>query len=391
MSVNKKKAAEYTFGIVLVIALVLLAGRIYLPIWLTGYVNQQIDALDGYGGSVRDIDVALWRGAYSIHDLNIYKDDTGIPVPFVDIKTVELSIEWKALLNGAVVGEVDLYNADLNFATAGGEVQTGEGAGWAHLVDVLTPFDINRLTINQGKVAFKDFSAQPPVDLFIKDINFQVENLKNVEDKSQALPSPMVLTGNSIGGGALSATGDLNALKDVPDFDMNVKLEHAQLPSINNYANSIAGIDFKKGDLSVYIEAAARNGAVTGYIKPVITNIDIVNLKQDSNPFNLLWESLVAVFVTIFENHSKGQLATRIDISGNLNQPDISTWSAIKGIFYNTFSPYRRGTDNLIDFSSVFAKRKELDARAKGQPAEPAHQHVVEQKSFREKQEERSR
>lgn len=337
------------FAVLLIVGLI--GARIYLPYWVTDYVNREIDALDGYSGSISDVDINLWRGAYQIHDLKIFKDSGNIPVPFVAIKKSDLSVQWAALFDGAIVAEIDLYDADLNFATTGGAMQTGEGAGWVKLVDALSPLDINRLQIHGGKLAFKDFSANPPADIFVKDIALKVENLKDVKDKNQPLPSPVSLSGVSIGGGKVTANGNMNILRDVPDFDFDVKLEGAKLPSINNYARSIAAIDFESGNISIYIEAAAHEGKVTGYIKPIMTNVSIVSIERDKNPFSLLWQSIVSVFSEIFKNHSEDQIATRITLEGDFGNPETDTWSAIVNIFRNTFNAFIRDTDDTVDFS----------------------------------------
>lgn len=343
-------------SLILLVAIGLIGARIYLSYWVRAYVNRQIDNLHGYSGSVGDIDIHLWRGAYIIQDIKIFKDNAGIPVPFVDIKTADLSVEWRALFQGSIVAEIDFYDADLNFATTGNSIQTGEGAAWTKLVDALSPLDINRLEIHSGKLAYKDFSASPPADIFVKNITLKVENLRNVEDKNKPLPSPVYLSGTSIGGGKVTASGNMNILRATPDFDFDVKLENAKLPSINNYARSIAAIDFEKGGISIYIEAAAHNGHVTGYIKPILTDVSIVSVKHDKNPFSLIWQSIVSVFAEIFKNHSYDQIATRIPLEGNFNDPETDTWSAVVGIFRNTFNAFKHETDNSVNFLNTSKK-----------------------------------
>src|SRR5438105_4923382 len=53
--------------------LLLIAGRLALPYGIRWYVNRTIDQSPLYAGRIGDIDVHLWRGAYSIHDLRIVK------------------------------------------------------------------------------------------------------------------------------------------------------------------------------------------------------------------------------------------------------------------------------------------------------------------------------
>lgn len=347
-----KNINRYVFATIAFLALALIIGRFYLPFWATDYVNKKINELEGYNGYVTGIGVSLWRGAYQIHGLKIFKEESDIAIPFVDIETADISVEWRALFDGAIVAEIDLYNADLNFAVSpsGTDIQTGEDAGWAGFVDTLSPLDINRFEIHSGKVAFKDFSTSPEVDIFIQDIRLQVTNLKNVKDINQPLPSPVLLYGNAIGDGTLNIQGAMNILNDVPDFDLDVKFENAYLPAINDYSRSLAAIDFTSGTLSLYSELVAKDGLLTGYVKPVAQDVRIIDITPDKNPINLLWESIVAVFASIFKNHGENQLATQIPIEGRIDSPETSIWSAFIGIFRNTFRAFTKDTDDTVDF-----------------------------------------
>lgn len=351
---KKRKTLRYALialAVVLVAALV--GARIYLPYWLTDYVNRQIAALDGYGGRVNDIDVHLWRGAYQIHNINIYKERGGLKEPFFAARTIDLSVEWRALFNGAVVAEMDLYDADLNFSKG----QTGEGAGWARFVDALSPLDINRFEIHGGKVAYIDRGAQPPVNLYIHGIEAQVKNLRNVTEKNRALPSPITVSGESIGGGRLGITGAMNILKNVPDFDLNAKLVGAPLPAFNNYARDMAGVAFRSGDIAVYSELAAANGRVTGYVKPIVTHIDIA--QSGTDPITAIWRTFVAAFMEIFKNHPRDQFAMRVPIDGRLSEPNSDTWSAFLSIFSNAFGgAFSRDTDGNVTFNDALMEKE---------------------------------
>ncbi|MGK2870826.1 MAG: DUF748 domain-containing protein [Alphaproteobacteria bacterium] len=337
--------------VVAVIALLLITARIYLPYWVTDYVNQEISRLDGYGGGVGEIDLHLWRGAYQIHDINIHKTQGGLKEPFMAAKTVDLSVQWNALFQGAIVAEIDVYKLNLNFA----KNQTGEEANWAEFVDTLSPLDINRLAVHSGKIAYIDYTADPNVNIYLDHINAEVTNLKKIEDKDNPLPSNLHVSGHSIGDGKLSIDGKLNLLKNTPDFDITAKLEGASLTAFNDYTRSYASVDFESGTIGIFSELAAANGRVIGYVKPVADNISIIDVKnQDKNPFNLLWESAVAVFVKLFQNHPTDQFAMRIPIEGDINNPDQNIWAAFLSIFENAFGKaFSKDADGNIDFSDI--------------------------------------
>ena len=55
----------------LAVVLFLVAARVAMPYLVEDYVNDKLAALDSYDGHVGDIDIHLWRGAYSIDDIEI--------------------------------------------------------------------------------------------------------------------------------------------------------------------------------------------------------------------------------------------------------------------------------------------------------------------------------
>ncbi|WP_339715104.1 DUF748 domain-containing protein [uncultured Sneathiella sp.] len=341
--------------VVIVIAAVLVAGRLYLPFWVKDYVNTQIALLDGYRGGIQDIDLNLWRGAYKIHTLEIRKQENGLDVPFAAARTVDLSVEWKALLEGAVVAEIDIYGADLNFS----KTQTGEGGGWLELVDALSPFNINRLAVHGGRVAYIDYTAEPNINLFVKDIDATVTNLRNVTDKENPLPSHITISGTSIGDGVLSFDGRLNILREIPDFDTTSELKEANLEAFNDYGRAYAAIDFEGGKIGIFSELAAADGDVTGYIKLVATDVTMVSTEQEENPLNALWETLVSGFVELFENQPKDQFALRVPIEGNLDNPEGDLWPAFISIFSNAFEKaFTKNEDGTINFQDAIEKEE---------------------------------
>lgn len=343
-------------GIIVVVILLLIGGRLYLPYWVTDYVNRKIAALDGYSGSVKEIDIHLWRGAYQIHNLDIHKTNGGLKTPFVAAKLIDFSVEWKALWQGTIVSEVDIENITLTFSKS----QNGQGADWTQFIDDLTPFDINRLGINGGKVSYVDYAASPDVNLYIDNIRAEVTNLRNIDKKNMALPSNLRIQGNSIGNGKLVINGRGNILKKIPDFDLDIKLENASLAAFNNYTRDSIGIDFTSGTIGVYSELAAANGHVTGYVKPIATKVRMLDLDKDTNILHIIWESLASAFMEIFKNQTQDQFALRIPIDGSIDQPQSNMWSGFWSIFSNAFvKAFPRTTDGSIDFKNALEVNKD--------------------------------
>ncbi len=326
------------FATLFSLLVILVVGRIYLPYWVKDYANQTLSNIDGYRGSVDDVDIALYRGAYVIHGLKIYKLDKGIPVPFIDFARTDLSIQWGALFDGRIVGDVTLDRPVINFArsASGATAQTGVETDWTVPIKELMPLDINFVEINNGKIAYKDFFTSPNVDVYIDNMSARATNLRNAEDKKAAMPSDVTVSGTSIGDGKLNIAGKMNILKKIPDFDFDAKLESISLPAMNNYARPFIGIDFESGNLNIYTELLVKDGAVSGYVKPLATSVHIMDSEPD-DAIKFIWEALVSGVMEIFSNQKEDQFATQIALEGRLDSPQTNIWSTLGGIFRNAF------------------------------------------------------
>ena len=347
----------------LVGSVVLLIGavgaRMYLGTWLLHYVNTVLQHhIAGYRGSVEGIDINLYRGAYRIHNLVLNKENGHIPTPFVSIEAADLSLQWSALFHGRIVSRIILERPTVNFAVKESERQTGTDVDWTKPIRDLMPIDINLVTIRDGQVTYQDFSSSPKVDIYIRKLNGEVRNLRNVENPSDPLPSHLKINGSSIGNGSLRLEGRLNILKNVPDMDLRLQLENAALPAINNYSKAYGSFDFKNGVLDFYSRTGVQDSRVSGYVKLLAHNVAI-NKTKSSNPLQIAWSTLVEIVITIFTNQSKDQFAVEAPLGGNLNDINSNAWAALGSIFRNAFvSALQKGLNEKGDSSVAPAEEE---------------------------------
>src|SRR3954451_10278003 len=96
---NKKQKAVLVF---LFVVLTLVTLRAFLPEIVRDQINARIDKMGDYHGHVVDVDLHLWRGAYSLNKLVIQKATGKVPVPLLDAPRVDLAISWREMLHGGV-------------------------------------------------------------------------------------------------------------------------------------------------------------------------------------------------------------------------------------------------------------------------------------------------
>lgn len=340
-----KKRYGWPLIIVIVVIAALVILRAMLPGLVKDYLNGQLADMGAYRGHVESVDIHLWRGAYTIHDLNIVKADGEVPVPLLRVDSIDLSVSWSALTRGAVVGEVDFFSPSLNFVDTPSESgdQTGEGVDWREQVKSLLPIQINRLGVHDGRVHFRNFSSKPPVDLEISEINGAMTNLSNraaaQSDDKGGRVAELSARGLLLNQAATELHARFDPLSELDNFDFSLKTTGLDLTRLNEFARAYGNFDFRSGAGDFVMELSARDSQLDGYAKPLFRNVEIFDLEQDADkgPLEATWQAMVAATAWIFENHSEDQIATRVDIQGNLNQQNVSAWQAFTSILRNAF------------------------------------------------------
>jgi uncharacterized protein involved in outer membrane biogenesis len=335
-----------------ILVVVLVAARIALPVVLERYVNKTLDELDGYSGSVQDIDVSLWRGAYQIEGLRIVKTGGKVPVPFVSAREIDLSVEWKALLDGSIVAEIDLFAPKLNFVNSEkpSERQTEVDKSWTDTVKELVPFDINRVAIHNGQVHYRDLEAKPRVDIFVQRIDATLRNLTNSEDLGGNLFASYRVSALAMGSGKITSQGRLNPYEKYPTFDIAFKLDGLELKQINQFLQAYANVDAEAGTISMDSEFSAKNGKFEGYAKPFIDHLQVLKWNEEKEGFfGKIWEAVAEAAGELLEDQDKDRIATRIPLRGSVEEPAADVWTTIGGILKNAFlESLRRGLEGSI-------------------------------------------
>lgn len=320
--------------LVLVIALQLLLEPLVLR-----FANKKLDDMPGYKGHIEDVDISLWRGAYTIEGVRLQKIEGNVPVPFFSARSADFSVEWKALLRGKVVSEITLDRPRLNFVSGPTQAQSQNDAeGWQEVVEDLFPLTINRFEILQGEIHFRDFHRTPKVDIHLDHLDAVATGLTNSQEQSSPLPATFKLTGRAMGHAPLRVDMKVAPLADDPTFDLNAELTDLELTTLNDYFNAYAFMDVESGTLSLFTEMAAKEGAFKGYIKPLTKNLNILDLEKDAqNPLRLAWETITGAVGQIFENQPRAQVGTQIPFSGRFSDPNPDIWKTVGTLLRNAF------------------------------------------------------
>ena len=343
------------YKILIGILLLLIAVRIALPTIVKNYLNKTLENIEGYTGHVEDVDIALYRGAYRIDGLVLKSTEQDSDRPFFSSEGIDLSLSWSAIFDGAITGEIILERPELNFVATESEedtMATGEDVDWTKEIKSLLPISINLFQIKNGRINYIDEFSDPKVDLYLNEMEFKIEDIRNTTDKSNPLPSPYELTATSIGEGKLNASGKANLLRQIPNFDLDFKFEEANLTAINDFSQAYGWFDFEKGNISLFAEMALVDSTLDGYFKPVLDNVEILDWDKEAEEEGFLrkvYEGVVGGATEILENQPKDQSASRVTIKGTVTKTNIGVATAIITLFKNAFiQPLKKELEGRI-------------------------------------------
>jgi len=335
------RALRVVRWVVLGLILLLAVLRLLLPFAVERYVNRQLNKAHDYGGSIGSVHIQLWSGRYRINNMRIFKGTGGIRVPFFAAGRIYLSVEWKELFHGSVVGQVRMEQPKVNFVSGPTEAQTqtGKDEGWNTILQSLFPFKLNRLEIEDGQIHFQNEHSTPPVDIYVNKLSVTATNLTNSRNFKNELPAGITARATTVGGGGMDVQIQLNPMTEAPTYQVTAQLTNVDLPALNDFLKAYGKFDVARGQFALYASVASKNGAYDGYLKVFFNKLEIFAWEKErkKNVLEIFWQAIVGTLATAFKNQNKDSLATRIPISGSYGDKKIGTWTAVATLMRNAF------------------------------------------------------
>ena len=342
------------------IVVLLLGARIALPYVVKHLVNERLERIPNYTGHVDDVDIQIWRGAYRFEGFFINRQSGLIQEPFFRARKIDVSLVWRELWHRRVVSDIRIDEGQLTFVQGPNPeaTQTDLDRRWQDVIRDIFPIDITYLEITDGLLRYINNAKQPKADLFVTHMRMTAVGLRNRPDPTEegALPAKITVEGESLGGGILKLVLHAEPLAAQPHFHLSLKLDRADLPSLNDSLRAYANVDVGRGTLQIVAEMAGKDGGFRGYVKPFFENLDFKNIKdEDKGIAAQIWEKLVAGMAILVKDGSRDQVATRIPFEGRFGDAKVGLFATFVNLFRHgfiqAFNPTIEGsvkTDNVL-------------------------------------------
>ena len=333
------------------ILLFIIALRLALPYLIKFSANRYLQSNDAITGHIDDVDLHIYRGAYKIRGIHLEIVGEKANVPFFSADYIDVSVLWAALFRGKIVSELYIQSPVLTLVDVKESSDDSERYAtiasektWLNLEKNFIPANlkVDRIELADGRIALRGISEKTPLvaDLELYDVNALVKYLASA---GQNMPPVSASAEARVGDkGAIQLDGSIDLYTKKPTFDVDAKIDDLDVMQLDNAIKLYSPIDVEAGKVSSALELKAEEGEVDGYFKIAAEDLKVFSWKEDvkkdnDNFFQVLVDSMVGGVSALLTNRKTDAVATRVPISGSIDEPGVSVLSSVINLIKNAF------------------------------------------------------
>jgi membrane protein len=357
----------------------LVITRAALPRLLTWLANIAVGRMPGVRGRVRGVRINFMAPGLAVLDLSLSKLNGGAPEHRIEVGSIAVNSEWKKLLTGALVGSIHIDSPRLFLDADGIHRTDGAGASvpdhgqatqqpWQAVVKQLPRFKVSSAVLTNGEVHVLGVPGKTEVDPAIDRLNLRTENITNSLDLASTLMAKVSADARILATGTFQLQAQGYPLAEVPTFNADLSCSDVDLTELRSVIEKAVEIDVRRGMLNFYLEAAAADGRIRGYAKPVFEHLELEPPKHSGFVARIkTWAAKALAWLG--RNKRKDRIATRLDFEGAFDDPNLDITDAILKFIGNAFSTAEHASiEHRIWFSRAGKTADEVTIYDRSEP-----------------------
>ena len=328
------RRALFALGLLLALMIII---RIVLDPIAAHFTRKQLNESAEVSGDFESVHVTLLPPGYGIRRIKIIEAQGGDwRHPLFYAEHARVTLDWRRLLHAELAVRLRLDGPKMVMTATGGK-------GGKKIPDIgaalekVAPARVDRVEVREGEFLYRDVTAPRHPEFWLHDIELAAENLttrKRLAGGRPATVSARATLGKS-GTVTFFASADLFAAK--PEFAGQLALRGWRVAELYDLEEPATKLQTPKGTLDLFAEFKARDGAISGGVKPVLRNVEVRPTEDGFG--NKLKAWIADKGLRLFSDRVPGRnaAATVIPIQGRLDQPDVQIWPTILGVLRNAF------------------------------------------------------
>jgi len=359
--------------------LAFLVARAALPVVLTWLANLGGRKIPGYQGGAQRVDIRFAGPSLVVNGLYLVKFNGSKTEQLLDISSVILGSHWKRISTGSLVGYVRVVapRLQLNLESlrqhdAPSDPDRNSKAGpdqqqWQERVKQQPAFRLSSAVLTDGEVYLQGIPGQN-AEVRIDRLNVRLDNLTNSTKLGGTLMATAACTTRVMTTGSLELRAQGYPLAQKPTFDLDFQIRKIDLTEPRTIIEKNVEVDVRRGTVDLYVEAAAADGQIQGYAKPIFDHLELATPKHIHFSEKVKAWTAEAV-AKLGKNKRRDRIATRIGFEGALDHPDLNIIDAILRFIRNGFITAERASlEHRIWFSRAGRTADEVEIHYGTQP-----------------------
>jgi hypothetical protein len=187
-----------------------------------------------------------------------------------------------------------------------------------------------------ARIRYINEEREPHYQLELDDTAISVENVSNHAKRG---PATGEINGRFQGSGPAHMKFTFRPDQKAPNFDLAVEITDTELTTLNDLFRAYGNFDVAEGKFSFFTELSVHDNRIDGYVKPMFADIKVYDAQQDKEKtaFHKVYEGLVGGAAKLLENRPRDQVATKVTITGPVDNPKMSTLQIVLKLIQNAF------------------------------------------------------
>jgi membrane protein len=349
-----------------------------LPALLTWLVNAAVRKIPGIRGKVRRMQINFLAPGVTLSGVSVAM--LYMPGHRIEIGVIAFNSQWKDLLRGALVASLRIKAPHLLINVDGmrdahasdGKKQkpsSGKaGTPWQEKIMQLPRFKISSVLLTDGAISVVGAPGERDAEVEIDRLNLRAENITNNTTLAPTLMATLTADARLLSSGACQLQAQGYPLAKMPTFNADLSSSGIDLSFLRNLIQKVAEIDVRHGTAALYVEAAAADGYISGYAKPIFDHLDLKPPAHSGFLARLKgWAAKALAW--LITNKRRDRIATRLDFEGAIDDPDFDITDAVLRFIRNAFSTAERASlEHRIRFLRAGKTPDEVIIRDQNEP-----------------------
>ena len=357
-----------------------LVARAAIPTILTWLANIGVRKIPGYRGGVKRVGIDFSAPSLVVQGISLAKFNSNKPEQILHVASVVIASRWKNILAGTIDGYIlidsprllldleEMHRQAADAAPNGNYQQARQGQAWQERVNQLPAFRLSSVMLADGEVHLRNIPGQDGEDVRIDHLNLSGQNITNSIKIAPTLMATVSCKARVMSNGTLELRADGYPFARKPTFNADFQTRNIDLTEVGPLIEKNLEINVRRGVASLYLEAAAADGQIHGYAKPIFDHLELEPPRASTTAGKIkAWAA--QALAKIFKSKPKERIATRLDFEGPLDDPELHLTDAILRFFRNSFVTAERASlEHRVWFSRAGRTPDEVQIRDESEP-----------------------